>query len=285
MSHVTKLPPFPARADDAHKGQVGRLVIIGGRFDGIGMIGAPALAANAAFRAGSGLIQILTTPEAQLPIAVLAPCATTRALHPPDAKRLAVIVQEFDADVAAIGPGLTPQITGEDILTFVARFDRAIVIDADGLNTLASAGPWRANRPSQVVVTPHAGEMRRLLAGAGLKKDVGDREGCARALADATNSVVTLKGAGTVVTDGQRTYINRTGHSGMATAGAGDVLTGVIASLIGQGMPTFEAAVLGVYLHGLAGDLAGERLGCVSIIATDLVDALAEAVEAHNDNA
>jgi len=281
MSRIKDLPRFPSRSDDAHKGDVGRLVIVGGRFDELGMVGAPALAANAAFRTGAGLVQILTTRDAQLPVSVLAPCATTRVMQSQDGGRLAELAEEFHADVVAIGPGLSPLVSSENIVSFMGRFDGGIVIDADGLNALAGAGSWRAARPGQVIVTPHPGEMRRLLQGLGLDEDVKDREGSAAHLARATNTIVVHKGAGTVVADGDRAYINRSGNSGMATGGAGDVLTGVIAALIGQRMSAFEAAVLGVYLHGWAGDVAAERLGAVSLTAVDLVDALADAIRRH----
>ena len=273
------IPAFPGRAYDAHKGDVGRIVVIGGRLDDVGMVGAPALAANAAFRTGAGLVQILTTREAQLPVSILAPCATTRALRDGDASGLASLASEVHADVVAVGPGLSPEVSGEDLVALMAAFDGGIVIDADGLNALARIGRWQAARPAQVVVTPHPGEMRRLLNGLGIDADAGQREAGAEALAGETGAIVVHKGAGTVVTDGQHTCVNGSGNSGVATGGAGDVLTGVVAGLMGQKMGAYEAAVLGVYLHGRAGDLAGEQLGQVSITALDMVDSLADAIQ------
>lgn len=281
MTPVEGIPEFPGRANDAHKGQVGRIVVIGGRLDEQGMVGAPALAANAALRSGTGLVQILTTPEAQLPVSILAPCATTRVMHDRDVQRLADCANEFGADVVAIGPGLSPQVSGKDLTALMDAFDGAIVIDADGLNALAKAGRWQATRPDQVVITPHPGEMSRLLNGVGIAMEPKQRRESAEALAKATGAVVVHKGAGTVVTDGERAYVNESGHSGMATAGAGDVLTGVVAALIGQKMKPYDAAVLGVYLHGRAGELAGERLGEIAVTAQDMVDHLAEAVKIH----
>ncbi|NOT01343.1 MAG: NAD(P)H-hydrate dehydratase [Phycisphaerales bacterium] len=281
MTVPRDIPPFPPRADDAHKGDVGRIVVIGGRFDDVGMVGAPALVANAAFRAGAGLVQIVTPRDAQVAVSILAPCATTRTLKLGESSRLADYAAEFDADVVAIGPGLSPEISSADVVTLLQRFEGPTVVDADALNRLAEVGLWKAARPAQVVVTPHPGEMRRLLTGLSIKADTARRTECAQELARKTQTVVVHKGAGTVVTDGTRTYVNATGHSGMATAGSGDVLTGLIAGLLGQKMQAYEAAVLGVYLHGRAGECATSRVGQIPTMATDLVDGIAEAVVAH----
>ncbi len=262
------------------------------------MVGAPALAANAAFRTGAGLVQILTTKDAQSPVSMLAPCATTRVMTEGDTGRLAEVVSEFDADVVAIGPGLSPQVSGADVVRLMEGFEGGMVIDADGLNALARVGCWRAPRNGQVVVTPHPGEMRRLMAGLELDdtaraaggdpekqkpNDAEARREIAGTVAKETGAVVVLKGAGTVVSAGDRTYVNTTGHSGMATGGVGDVLTGVIAALMGQKMTAYDAAVLGVYLHGLAGDLAGARVGLVSLTALDMVEAIGNAIDTHGN--
>lgn len=287
IHQMVTLPPFPARSNDAHKGDVGRIVIIGGRLDDVGMVGAPALAANAALRAGAGLVQIITPPEAQSAVGVLAPCATTRALDADDEKNLAILARGFHADVVAIGPGLSPRIHGSDVIRCLEEFDGPIVVDADALNALATIGPWRLATPARAVLTPHPGEMQRLMTGLGWPADEAKsndppiRLRCAQGVAKATQSIVILKGRGTVVTDGHQTYVNATGHSGMATAGSGDVLTGVLAALIGQKMTPWEAAVLGVHLHGRAGELAAQRHGSISLIATDLLEGLAEAIREH----
>jgi NAD(P)H-hydrate epimerase len=119
--------------------------------------------------------------------------------------------------------------------------------------------------------------MRRLWSGLLREQLPRDRQQQAAQFAQRSKTIVVLKGAGTVVTDGHKVYVNKTGNPGMATAGAGDVLTGVITALMGQGMSNFDAAVLGVYVHGLAGDIAARKLGQVSLIATDIIDALGEA--------
>lgn len=273
---ITQIPRLPKRAVEAHKGMVGRVLVIGGSLGERGMLGAPSLTANAALRSGTGLVQILTPSVAQGHVGVLAPCATTRAL-PVQNPDLAALAVEFGADVVAIGPGMAETVHVEAIVALLDQFSGGIVVDADALNALATVGEWRARWPHNVVVTPHPGEMARLLAGRGMDIEVAQREAAATAYARESGVIVVLKGFGTVVTDGDRVYVNQTGNAGMATAGAGDVLTGVIAALIGQGMKAFDAAVLGVYVHGLAGDGAAEQLGRTSLMATDLLDYLPEA--------
>jgi len=274
---VTRVPPLPTRADDAHKGDVGRILVIGGRLDDVAMIGAPALCANAALRSGAGLVQIVTVPAALAHVIALTPCATARALPPPDGPMLSELAVAFGADVVAIGPGLDPSVDAPRVTELLDRFSGGVVIDADGLNLLATMGSWTARWPHQIVLTPHPGEMARLLAGRGLDVPVNDRSGAAVALARSCGAIVVHKGAQTVVTDGRRVYTNQTGNSGMATAGAGDVLTGAIAALLGQKMKPFDAAVLGVHVHGLAGDIAAEELGRISLTALDLIDYLPDA--------
>jgi len=276
MKRITQIPKLPERGVDAHKGEVGRILVVAGSLGSRGMIGAPALVANAALRSGAGLVQIATESAALGYVGILAPCATTRPLAA-GADDLAAFAVEYGADVVAVGPGLGKSVSGGEVAALLDRFSGGIVVDADGLNALADLGRWHARWPHNVVITPHPGEMRRLLAGWGLKAAVEDRERCALELARATGVTVVLKGLGTVVTDGERVYVNQTGNSGMATAGAGDVLTGVIAALIGQRMSAFPAAVLGVHVHGLAGDNAAEQLGRISLIATDLIEYLSDA--------
>ncbi|MFA5424560.1 MAG: NAD(P)H-hydrate dehydratase, partial [Phycisphaerae bacterium] len=149
-----------------------------------------------------------------------------------------------------------------------------MVVDADGLNNMSKIKDWPAKTKASLVLTPHPGEMSRLWPGLFRDEPPKDRQSLAVEFAKQTNTTVVLKGAGTVVTDGEQVYINTTGNPGMASAGAGDVLTGIIAALMGQGMNNFDAAVYGVYVHGLAGDIAVDELGQVSLMATDIIDAL-----------
>ena len=164
-----------------------------------------------------------------------------------------------------------------------------MVIDADGLNNLAKIKNWpqitsheprvtsHESRAASLILTPHPGEMKRLWSGLLRDPLPADRTEQAAQFAKHTGATIVLKGAGTVVTDSRKIYVNKTGNPGMATAGSGDVLTGVITALAGQGLNNFAAAVLGVYVHGLAGDLAAEKLGQVSLIATDIINSLPEA--------
>ena len=154
-----------------------------------------------------------------------------------------------------------------------------LVIDGDGLNNLSKLTGWPKKRKADLVLTPHPGEMKRLWSGLFRDEVPQDRRQTAIHLAQASRATVALKGAGTVVTDGARLYVNTTGNPGMGTGGAGDVLTGVISALMGQGLGNFDATVLGVHVHGLAGDLAAAHVGQVSLIATDLIEALPQAFQ------
>lgn len=275
-----EIAALPERDESAHKGDVGRIAVIGGCSSEVVMVGAPALAANAAFRTGAGLVQMLVPEAVRTSVAVLAPCATSRTL-PLDADALLEAVSEFHADVVAVGPGLGDSLTPEVLVSFLSRFAGPVVIDADGLNLLAAAKPCSFPEPARIVMTPHPGELRRLLAARGADPSTDEspasRRDAACTLASAYACTAVLKGRGTVVTNAARLYVNETGNAGMATGGTGDVLTGVIAALIGQHMEPFEAAILGVYLHGLAGDFAAEELGRWSMTAMDLVEYLPEA--------
>ena len=150
-----------------------------------------------------------------------------------------------------------------------------MVVDADGLNTLSDAEVELADHQGQRILTPHPGEFRRLIGSQLTGRD--ELESAATELAAKANVVVVLKGKGTLVTDGKRTFRNDTGNPGMATAGSGDVLTGVITSLVGQGLPAFDACCVGVNVHGVAGDFAAESVGETSLIATDIVEFLPNA--------
>lgn len=283
---VQAIPTLYPRERDAHKGDFGRVLIVGGS---VGMAGAPSLAANAALRGGAGLVKV-ACPEPVLPtVAGSAPCATSVALHADASGRISaraaeLIVDEATRhDVVALGPGLGQS---DELVTLVRTVietvDRPMVIDADGLNNLAAIADWPRLRRGPTVLTPHPGEMKRLLRGAGMPDDVSDRAPTVQEFAAWCGQVVVLKGAGTLVSDGKRLYKNRTGNPGMATGGSGDVLTGLVAALIGQGLSPFEAAVLGVHLHGGAGDLAARHLGEISLIATDLIDCLPAAIRKHH---
>ena len=181
------------------------------------------------------------------------------------------------ADVLAIGPGLGQSADIRELVHWVVEEVKIpTVLDADALNALAGQTDTLSDLRRPVVLTPHPGEFARL-TGRTVAEIQADREGHAVALAQAAQLVVLLKGVNTVITDGRRITVNNTGNPGMATGGSGDVLTGVIAALIGQKLSAFEAAQLGVYIHGLAGDIARDQNGEISLIAGDLVDSLPDA--------
>jgi len=275
-----EIATLPERESGAHKGDVGRLCLIGGSCNEQLMIGAVALATNAALRSGIGLVQMLVPEEIRTAVTMLAPCAVCRTL-PTTSEDLLRVAGEFRANVAAIGPGLGRSLEPETVAAFTARFSGPVVVDADGLNQLAALDDPGTYAIDRVVLTPHPGEAARLLKAKKLPVPEAQNAAARRAMAIALNhaygGTVVLKGSGTIVTNGKRIYVNETGNAGMATGGAGDVLTGMIAALIGQGMEVFEAAILGAYLHGLAGDFAAGELGRWSLTALDLIEFLPEA--------
>jgi NAD(P)H-hydrate epimerase len=252
------------------------------------MIGAPALAANAALRAGAGLVRVAAPASVQMAVATVCPCATSVPLPVDEtgayfgADAVEPLLTEARAhDVLAVGPGIgVCDSVADAMVSLLECAERPMVVDADGLNNLASQDTWPKADPSRLVLTPHPGEFARLASCSTQQVQADRQQRAARFAADHGGLVVVLKGRGTVVTDGRRSYVNATGNPGMATGGSGDVLTGVIAALIGQGLSPYDAACLGVYVHGRAGDLAAERLGELSLIATDLIDFLPEAFRA-----
>lgn len=281
-SPISQVPAPPERPADGHKGTFGTVIVVGGSAT---MLGAPAIAARAAFRTGSGLVKLATEPNV-LPFAIMIePCATGIAVQGSvdDWLRMLAGADPKEEAVLAVGPGVGQAGTGDMVMTLL-RGRRTVVLDADGLNTLARSHHRHRPNDAPLVLTPHPGEFRRLAAPLGIEHSPTDpetRPKAAAALADAHQAVVVLKGRHTVVCDGQRTYINASGHSALGTAGSGDVLTGVIASLIGQGMPCFEAAVLGVHVHGLAAEQWVAANGEAGLRAPDLCDALPQAMEHH----
>jgi ADP-dependent NAD(P)H-hydrate dehydratase / NAD(P)H-hydrate epimerase len=188
------------------------------------------------------------------------------------------VIYDFcrQADVLAIGPGLGGEASTQKLLrVLVPQIKIPIVIDADGLNAFSKKALLL---PPNSVITPHPGEMARLL-GLDIKKVQEDRAGLTRKLCCRLNNVVVLKGHHTLVADKKYLYINKTGNPGMSTAGCGDVLTGMIAAFIGQGLTLFEAAKNAVYLHGLAGDLASKEKTEISLIASDIIGKIPEAIK------
>lgn len=272
------IPRLAPRRLEAHKGDFGRALLIGGSR---GMAGAIALAGMAALRGGAGLVRLAVPACCLDTVAGFEPSYMTVPLPNDEEGRLGYDalepIEELipQATSVACGPGLGRSEDLTNLLTLIYRnTPRPLVVDADGLNALASSADSCAWHAGPRIVTPHPGEFRRLLGHESALEHAADAlalDAVATDWARKRDLIMVLKGHRTLVTDGQRTYRNETGNPGMATGGSGDVLTGLITALLCQGMPPWEAAVLGVFLHGLAGDLAARELGQVSLIASDLV--------------
>jgi NAD(P)H-hydrate epimerase len=291
---------LPPRPPDAHKGTFGRALIVAGSSN---YTGAARLAGAAAVRAGAGLVTLAVPIPIHEPVAAgLAEATYILLPHElgvvaePAAEVLAEVVDRYDA--LLLGPGLGRE---QETIAFVERLlagkvDRRsvgflpteepsvasvvlppLVVDADGLNILAEWPAWHERLPPGTVLTPHPGEMARLM-GCSTREVQEDRVEVARRQAKAWGHVVVLKGAYTVVAapDG-RTVLEPFANPGLATGGTGDVLAGVVVALRAQGLPPFEAAAAGAYLHGLAGELAWADLGEAGMAAGDLLRYLPQA--------
>ncbi|MGI6072562.1 MAG: NAD(P)H-hydrate dehydratase [Lachnospiraceae bacterium] len=265
---------FVRRGIDTHKGDCGRILIYAGSQ---GMAGAAALCGIAALRSGSGLVRFLV-PD------INSHLGNTLQRLVPEATCVAyekeMPFSKYDAVVC--GPGLGQYQSKKELLgDIISRYAGVLVLDADALNMIAAeSGLRKAVKESKasIIMTPHIGEARRLL-GAPSKplegekiKSKEEREGALRELVEQYNAIIVLKGHESMIgTPGADYYINTTGNPGMATGGTGDVLTGVIAALAGQGYSPEEAASIGTYIHGLAGDLTAGELGQIGMIASDIV--------------
>ncbi|MFQ5805317.1 MAG: NAD(P)H-hydrate dehydratase [Phycisphaerae bacterium] len=286
---TTDIPALPRRAETTHKVQVGRVALIAGSR---GMSGAACLAAVGALRGGTGLVRVLTPACVQPIVAASEPCLMTVALPETEAGQIAraawpVIRDGWLGwtDVVALGPGLGQSNDMAAVIGNVLEgFAGPLVIDADGLNNLANVGPkvWSPRHKPPTVLTPHPGELNRLLHGAGMEKLAGDNDqarlAAAHAYARVSQCTVVLKGHRTVVCTADQAYVNTTGNPGMATGGMGDVLTGLLAALLGQGLGAFDAARLAVYCHGLAADRCAKQIGPVGYLARDVAEMLPAAL-------
>jgi NAD(P)H-hydrate epimerase len=289
---------LPDRPPAAHKGTFGRALVVAGS---VNYVGAAALAGAGAMRVGAGLVT-LALPMPIQPAVAANLTEATYLLLPHDMGVIAsgaigVLQEQMEAyDALLLGPGLTQE---KETVEFVHRFlglERAerkghigfvstsaeeeerhqlppLVVDADGLNALARAKEWWNYLPAGTILTPHPGEMARLMGdGTGVRAIQADREGVAQRMAAKWNAVVVLKGALTVVASPEgRVMVLPFANPALATAGSGDVLAGAIVGLRVQGMAAFEAAVAGAYVHGLAGTVARDDLGNMGVVAGDLL--------------
>lgn len=280
---------WPERNRNAHKGDFGRILIIGGSR---GMIGAPALSANAAFRSGAGLVRMALPEDIQLFTATLAPGATSYPVAVSDGfisdseSNIETIMRLIsENDVVIVGPGLgrTPDSYVNLMNAILAVREKPVIIDADGLNCLARlvlAGLVDEKLPANFVLTPHMGEMTRLWQG-WFRQDIpSGRVKDAEKFARSCGAVVLLKGMESITTDGTVSYLNETGNPGMAVGGSGDVLTGVIAAVCGcknSGLSLLESVALAAHIHGLAGDMAASAKGEISTTSQDIIEFLSDA--------
>lgn len=266
---------LPRRPEDSHKGTFGKVLVVAGSRD---MAGAAYFAAKAVYRMGAGLCRILTVRENLPVLATLLPEALLCGYDGDSPDPDTVASAEEWADVLVVGCGLGTSAAARRLLSALLRgTKKPLVLDADALNLLAK-NPSLLGYTRGAILTPHTVEMARLL-GCSPEEVESDRAGAATALARRTGALAVLKGHRTLITDGgEMIYQNRTGNSGMATAGSGDVLAGMIGGLLASGraehQPPLTWARLGVALHGLCGEEAARTLTEYSVMASDLIDAL-----------
>ena len=271
LNHKSVLSMLPNRDVNAHKGSFGKILLLCGSR---GYTGAAYLAAMGALRSGAGLVylgvpeSIYTIEAVKLNEAIVFPLpdengALSEAAVPEILERLPKM------DAILIGPGLG--LTPGTLAVTKAVLENAscpVVLDADGITLMAAHKDILRGRTGPTVLTPHAGEFARL------GYPTGDRIAAAEAAAGDLGCILLLKGHDTVITDGSITYINRTGNPGMAVGGSGDVLSGIITALIGQGIAPLEAAAMGAWLHGAAGDLCAREIGQYGMLPTDMLTRL-----------
>lgn len=273
---------LPQRYPDSHKGDYGRVLVLAGS---VGFSGAAYLCSQGALRIGAGLVTLGVPESLNEVMEVKLTEVMTKPLPETKEKTLSLrgenvildLVKRFD--VLALGPGLsTNQETKELVRRLITKVSIPLVIDADGLNALAESVGVINKVKAPLILTPHPGELARLLK-VTIEEVQSKRIEMAKRAAERLGVILVLKGARTIIAcPSGEVFINPTGNAGMASGGTGDVLTGMIAGLLGQGLKPLQASLAGVYLHGLAADLRVKRVGELSLIATDLLDALPEAV-------
>lgn len=259
------------RPADSHKGTFGRILVIAGCET---MVGAAVFSAGAAYRMGCGLVKLRSLVCNKACLHQMIPEAIL-SLYRPEAP-LDHLKEDCDfADVIVFGPGIGQEQYVDEMLFYILKeTKKPLVLDADGLRVLARHRDWYGFLSERVIVTPHLGEMSAL-TGRDIQEIKENPILCAKDFSDSSSSICVLKGARTVVAKkNQPCYINTSGCSAMATAGSGDVLTGIIAGFLAEKHPAAEAAMLGVFIHGLAGEYAAEKLGERAVMATDLMEAI-----------
>lgn len=266
------LERMPIRPENSHKGTFGRVLVVGGSPC---MSGAAYFSAKAAYRTGAGLVQILTHEDNRIILQTQLPEAILSTYSEGSFNDDAISEAIEKADVVVVGVGLGQGPLSKRILSLVLTVsDAPIIADADALNMIAKDLTLLNNVSAPIIITPHMAEMARLCH-TDISEIMANQVGFATSFAEKNSLICVLKDHESIVCDGNVNspiYINKSGNSGMSTGGSGDVLTGIIAALIAQGMPLFDATALGVYIHGLAGDAAADELGEYSVMASDIIE-------------
>lgn len=272
LDHEAVLSLLPDRPADTHKGSYGRVLLLCGS---VGYTGAAALAAMGALRSGTGLVylgvpqSIYSIEAAKLLEPVVFPLGEQDGMLG-EACIPQILEKLKNMDAVLVGPGLGQSAgTFAVVKTVLEKFDGPVVVDADGINALSGHTDILRGRKAVTVITPHPGEFVRV----GGEPDT-DKLLAAEKLAKELGVVVVLKGHGTVITDGDTSYQNPTGNPGMAVGGCGDVLAGMIVSLLGQGIPALDASACAVWLHGKAGDLCAQNIGQYGMLPSDMLNVL-----------
>lgn len=271
---------LPERNKDSHKGTYGRLGIVAGSR---GMTGSNYLATMAGLRTGSGLVysivpkSLLDIMSIKLTEAIIVPLEDKDGYF--DRVSIDSIKDSLDNyNSLVLGPGIGNKTSIYDFVEYIIKnYNETLVIDADGLNLIVDNLDLLKSRDKDTIITPHPGEFSRLLK-VGIDEIEANRIKYAVEFAKEYNVITILKGHETIVTDGDKVYVNSTGNAGMATAGSGDVLSGMIGSLLSQGLDAFDAGSLGTYIHGLAGDICRSNMGEYGMIARDILDSIPEAM-------
>ena len=272
MNREKMLSLLPDRAADAHKGDFGRLLLLCGSR---GYTGAAALAAMGALRSGAGLVYLGVPEDIYAIEAVKLTEAIVFPLRSENGGWSSQAVPEIlerlpQMDAVLVGPGMGRSKGTLAVVKAVLKNARCpVIVDADGINVLAAHKYLLREKHQPVILTPHAGELARLGYELGQ-----DRVASAVAAAKELGCILLLKGHDTVITDGEECYVNHTGNPGMAVGGSGDVLAGIIASLLGQGIQPLTAAACGAWLHGAAGDICAETIGQYGMLPTDMLEVL-----------
>lgn len=279
VADIRQLSGFPpVRRSDSHKGTFGKILVIAGSSL---MRGAAFFSVMGALRSGAGLVSLATTLRCINTVSVLSPESTFIEMPADkdgfmcfDREKITSALERADAVVIGCGIGVTPE-TLEMTKFVVENSEVPVIVDADGINCIASDIDILLKKKTDIILTPHTAEMSRLLK-CSTDEVSADRFDSAEKLAGKYDITVVLKGAGTVVADKNRTSVNPTGNAGMSVGGSGDILAGIIGAAAGQGYSAFESACAGVYIHGLAGDITAEKLGQEAMLPRDILGCLSD---------